>query len=405
MTSRLVTGLASEKGCAAATKTALYEALGKLGGAAPGLAIVHTSSQCDFQQVLDTVRAKVGSIPVIGCTTAGHFTEARIGQGGVALGLISSDSMGFHTAIAHGLRKDPESAVRKLARSIPRVEPGRHLTVILFADGLSGTGEELTILASRLFERYSECPVTLVGGFAGDDLRFAETRVFHGAEHSTDAAVACFVTSDRPFSTGVKHGHTPLSQPHTVTSAKGNLVLEVDGRPAWEIWTRETGFAMEQLKAKYHVQSPEDFAKVILGNFELGLSTDGEEYKIRFPMAINPDGSMAFTCSISEGSVFRIMDGSRMEAQVDASRLAAKAALDAANGSGQDVFAGMLVFECGIRLALLENNFTKAIAQYRRILPETPILGWETYGEIRMTPGSYSGFHNTTTVIALIPES
>lgn len=405
MATRLVTGLASDKDSTSATKTALDEALGKLGGASPALAIVHSSSQCDYSRVLSTVRERTGGIPVVGCSTAGHFTEARIGQGGVAIGLVSSDSMGFHTAMAQGLKKDPENAVRKLARSIPQVDPGRHLTVILFADGLSGTGEELTILASRLFERYSESPVTLVGGFAGDDLKFSETSVFHGVGHSTDAAVACFITSDQPFATGVKHGHTPLSQPHTVTSAKGNLVSKVDGRPAWEVWTRETGFAMEQLKTKYKVQSPEDFAKVILGNFELGLSTEGDEYKIRFPVAINPDGSMVFTCSISEGSVFRIMDGSRMEAQVEASRLAAMAAVDAAGASGLDSFAGMLVFECGIRLALLESNFTKAITQYRNILPGTPILGWETYGEIRMTPGSYSGFHNTTTVIALIPGS
>lgn len=405
MAAKLVTGLACVGDSVAVTENALEEALGKLGGSKPGLAFVHASSKCDYRKVLETVRARIGGVPVVGCSTAGHFTENRVGEGGVAIGLISSDSMLFSTAIARGLRYDPEDVARNLAQAVPTVEPGRHLTAILFADGLSGAGEELSLCASRLFEKYAGCPVTLIGGFAGDDLRFTETRVFHGLQESPDAAVACFITSEKPFHTGVKHGHTPLSLPHTVTLSKGNRVYEVDGRPAWEMWSRETGYAMEHLKSRYRVQSPEDQAKLVLGNFELGLSTDGDEYKIRFPMAVNPDGSMMFTCSIPEGTIFRIMDGSNTDTQIEASRIAAKAAFMEAERSGQTDFAGMLVFECGIRLALLEDSFTVAIDSYRKIVPGKPVLGWETYGEIRMPPGSYSGFHNTTTVVALIPES
>ncbi len=405
MAAKFVTGLASAGDSVAASENALGEAMGKLGGSAPGLVLVHSSSNCDYRKVLETVRAGVGAIPLIGCSTAGHFTENRVGNGGVAIGLLSSDSMGFTTAIAQGVRSDPEDVIRKLALGIPTVEPGRHLTAVLFADGLSGAGEELTLSASRLFERYSGYPVTLIGGFAGDDLNFRETRVFHGLQDSSDAAAVCFITSERPFHSGVKHGHTPLSKPHTVTLAKGNRVYEVDGRPTWEVWSRETGYAMEHLKSRYRVNSPEDQAKLVLGNFELGLCTDGDEYKIRFPMSVNPDGSLVFACSIPEGSVFRIMDGSNTDAQIEASMLAARAAFTDAESSGQTDFAGMLVFECGIRLALLEDSFTMAIDSYRKILPGKPVLGWETYGEIRMPPGSYSGFHNTTTVVALIPES
>lgn len=405
MAAKFVTGLASAGDSVATADNALTEAMGRLGGSTAGLALVHASSACEYRRVLETVRARVGDIPIIGCSTAGHFTENRVGAGGVAVGLLSSDSMVFATAMAQGIRNDPEDVVRKLAQGIPTVEPGRHLTAILFADGLSGAGEELTLCASRLFERYAGCPVTLIGGLAGDDLQFRETRVFNGLQDSSDSAVVCFITSEKPFHTGVKHGHTPLSQPHTVTLAKGNRVIEVDRRPAWEVWSRETGYAMEHLKSRYRVTSPEDHAKLVLGNFELGLSTDVDEYKIRFPMSVNPDGSLMFACSIPEGSVFRIMDGSSTDAQIEASILAARAALTDAETSDQRDFAGMLVFECGIRLALLEDSFTMAIDSYRKLLPGKPVLGWETYGEIRMTPGSYSGFHNTTTVVALIPES
>ncbi len=404
MSTRMATGLSGLKNCETAAASALKEAQEKLGGTPPGLALVHASSSCDYQKVLELAKKTLGHVPLVGCSTAGHFTENRMGPGGIAVALISSNSMTFSTAMASGLRADPEGVVRTLAQSIPTVPEGRHLTAVLFADGLSGTGEELTIFASRLFERFAGCPVTLIGGFAGDDLHFRETRVFHETGHAPDAAAVCFITSERPFPTGVRHGHKPLSKSHTVTSARGNHLIEVDGLPAWEVWSRETGYALEKLKARYRIGSPEEFSALVLGNFELGLCTDGEDYKIRFPMAVNPDGSMVFTCSIPQGSVFRIMDGSETDSQVEASSRAAADALKAAEISGIGNSAGMMVFECGVRLALLQDDFIRAIEAYRRIVPGIPVIGWETYGEIRMNPGGYSGFHNTTTVVALVPE-
>lgn len=399
----VATGIDASKGSADSARKALDQAFKKIHGAEPGVIFLHASSRYDYDQVLKAASEASGSAPLVGCSTAGLFTENRVEPSGVGVGIISSRNMVFQTAMASGLRTDPEGVVRKLARSIPPVAPGRHLTAILFADGLSGAGEELALYASRIFEKYAGVPVTLLGGFAGDDMQFRETRVFHGSSHSTDSVAVCFITSEKPFHSGVRHGHTPMSGAHTVTSANGNRVIEVDGRPAWQVWRAETDYAIEQLRSRYPSSGEENLAKLVMGNFELGLTTEDGGYKIRFPMAVNPDGSMMFTCSIPPGSVFRIMDGSDTDAQIEASRLAAVAALESAGEKQDDSFAGMLVFECGIRMALLDRNFSRAIEAYRHTVPGVPVLGWETYGEIRMTPGSYSGFHNTTTVVALVP--
>ena len=62
-------------------------------------------------------------------------------------------------------------------------------------------------------------------------------------------------------------------------------------------------------------------------------------------------------------------------------------------------------------IALLEHGYgsiTKILAQLDAIKEvlgkDIPIHGFETYGEICMDPNQFSGFHNTTTVIALIPS-
>ena len=398
------TGLAGGSSGAEAALAALRSAMDDLKGQ-PSLALVYSSSAFDYGEVLKTVAQELGDVPVVGCSTAGQFTQREVGGETVAVALMASKRVLVSTAMATGLSEGQEAVVRSLARAVPDAPSDHHITALLLVDGLSGAGEELTVLASRVFEKFAGCPVRLIGGFAGDDLLFRRTEVFHGVEHATDAAVVCFLVTPFPVFSGVSHGHRPLSGPMKVTSSRGNVVMEVDGEPAWQVWKRETEPYLNRLGGELDMEDPGTLTRLILGNFELGLSTEtGERYRIRFPMQVGEDGSLMFACMVPEGSVFRIMDGSDMEEQIAASRKAAEQALSSARAAGYNRFSGAMVFECGVRLALLKEQFIRSIESYRDVLPQTPLLGWETYGEIRMEPGEFSGFHNTTTVMLLIPE-
>ncbi len=140
-------------------------------------------------------------------------------------------------------------------------------------------------------------------------------------------------------------------------------------------------------------------------NFELGLRTGPESYKVRYPMSINGDGSINFTCTIPNGAVMSIMDGRDEARQIDASRIAAEQAKAAAAADGHTTFAGALVIECAVRQFLLGANFHKAPDAIRAVLgDEVPMVGAELYGEMRLEPGEFSGYHNTTTVVLLLVE-
>jgi methyl-accepting chemotaxis protein len=397
------TGLSEGESGAQAASAALEEALAGLNGP-PGLCLVYASSRLDYDGVLGTVAERLGDVPTVGCSTAGQFTQVGVGTKAVSVALMSSDEIGVYTAMATGLRDGQEAAVRSLARALPEVPEGSSVTALMFVDGLSGAGEELTVTAARIFEKLAGVPVRLAGGFAGDDLLFRRTEVFCGTRHSSDAAAVCFLVSPFPVFTSVSHGHRPLSRQMKVTRSQGNVVSEVDGEAAWEVWRRETEDHLDRL-GDVNLDDPAVLPRLILGNFELGLSTDSEgRYKIRFPMSVTDDGSLVFACAVPEGSVFRIMDGCNVSEQIAASRRAAEEAVRAAAREGYDGFSCAMVFECGIRLALLRDEFIRSIEAYRTVLPDTPIIGWETYGEIRMEPGGYSGFHNTTTVMVLVPK-
>ncbi len=208
-----------------------------------------------------------------------------------------------------------------------------------------------------------------------------------------------------PLFTGVKHGHHPLSRALTATKTKGNVLYEIDNRPAGEIWKEETAeVARKKAIEVEELETPAEFAQFYT-NYTLGLATGKEgEYKIRWPSGINEDGSLIFTCDIAEGAVFRIMDGSNLENQIKAAEDAVVIAKRNAEKAGYSDFAGVIVFDCAVRQLMLGDRFSEAVDLCKKVLPGVPLLGWETYGEIRLEPGQFSGFYNTTSVILLIPN-
>ncbi len=98
------------------------------------------------------------------------------------------------------------------------------------------------------------------------------------------------------------------------------------------------------------------------------------------------------------------MDGSNLEQQINAAEEAAREALQNAENAGHSDFAGIFVFDCAVRQLMLGDRFPEAVDRFKKVLPGVPILGWETYGEIRLEPGQFSGFHNATSVVLLLPR-
>ncbi len=401
-TTRLATGLSKAKESAVAAKEAVMMAKEKLEGGRVDLSMVYASAEYDYRKVVDIVRKATNNAPLIGASSTGEFTEEQVERGNVAVGLLSSDDIKVFTALAKGVKEEPEAAMRKVAADLRhKLEGYPYLTAIILVDGLSGVGEEITLLTLYLLGHN----LKVVGGMAGDDFKMEKTFVFSDDKVCTNALSICLLASKMPLFTGVKHGHTPLGRKLKASRTEGNVLYEIDGRPAWEIWKKETanaarkkGIDVKQLK------TPTEIARFFT-NYTLGLFTGkDDQYKIRWPESLNKDGSLNFTCGIAQGSVFRIMDGSNLENQINALDQAARLARESAKNAGYSEFAGIIVFDCAARQLMLGDRFSEAVDRLKRTFPAVPILGWETYGEISLKPGEFSGFHNTTSVVLLLPS-
>ena len=347
MSTTFGTGLNNDNDSTAAATEAVRQAKEKLGdGSRVDLAIVHASSKYDYQAVVDSVRVATGNAPLIGSSSAGEFTEKRVETGSVAVGLIASDDIRFASAIALDLKADPELAMRTVANKFPvEMEGFSNLSAILLIDGLAGLGEEITVLASTIFNQTLGRNVKLAGGAAGDDLCFEETSVFCDDRVATDAISACLFASKKPLHTGVAHGHTPVSEPLRATRAKDCVLYELNGMPAWDGWKEATTEAARKIGVDVGAIKEADAVGAHMLRFELDRSTGDGQYKIRIPLSKNEDRSLNFGCTIPEGATFRIMEGEK-ENQIMSAREAAEIARP---NAGEVELAGASIFDCACR--------------------------------------------------------
>jgi len=365
----------------------------QLEGVAPALALVFASTQQPLDQLMPTLHRLLPGTTLLGASTAGEFTEKGDAKGAVSMFAVAGDFKA-HAGLGKALGSDAQLAVEEAVREQPTEVAGYpHRTVLMLVDPLSGKGEEAVLLAAiRLGEG-----VRLAGGAAGDDLKMSATQVAAGDRVASDAVVIATLFSKAPLGVGVFHGHRSISEPLKVTRASGNVVFEIGGRPAWDVWVDKTR-AAAAVRGEDPTKLSDGEVGAYLLRHEAGLATGGS-LKVRAPLSRGTDGSLSFACGIPEGAELQITE-SDPQRQVDSAREAARRASAQIGGAK---IAGALVFDCICRNLILGNRFSDAVKTISDELGNVPLAGFETYGEIALDAGELSGFHNTTTVVLAFP--
>jgi methyl-accepting chemotaxis protein len=379
-----------------APRAALSDALAvKLAGRAPVLvmAFASVSHARPLDVVIDALRARFPGAVVVGASTSGELIESGDAERSVSAAAICG-AFEAHAMLGRDLRADADGCIDGLLSALPTVGKYPHRTAFMLLDPLSGVSEEATLAAAvRLGPE-----VQLAGGAAGDDLRMKQTYVACGGEVASDAAVIVMLFSAKPLGVGVVHGHSALPGPRiTVTRAQGNVVYELDGRPAWEVWVERTTPV-----ALIHGLDPRELVDADIGayllRYEAALET-GTALKVRAPLSRGADGSLAFACGIPVGAEICITESSAAR-QVESARRSARDAKRKLAGAPP---AGAIVFDCICRKVILGSSFGDAIRAISEELGGAPLAGFQTYGEVALECGDMSGFHNTTTVVVAFP--
>jgi hypothetical protein len=356
---------------------------------APDALIVFASSQHDYLPLLEAIHESCRPGVLVGCSSAGEFVSGDRGEGSASAVGIRSDVMRFKAGLGRNLRADRSAAAGEIASSFQGLTSHQypHRAALLLADALAGyTDDFIEQLSIATLGNYR-----FFGGGAGDDARFTKTHVFCGREAFTDAAVALEILSSKPIGVGVSHGWEPASEALRVTEADGSTVISLNATPAVEVFEEHA----ESTGQRFDRNDPIPF---FLHNV-LGIDT-GSGYKLRVPLAVLEDGSIGCASDIPTGATVHIMRTTAQSA-ADAAMRAVNSAMNDMRGTPPEV---ALFFDCVATRLRMGGEFGMEMDALQRALGSVPYVGCNTYGQIARSEGQFSGFHNCTATVALLPD-
>jgi hypothetical protein len=325
------------------------------------------SADYDPESLARELEMRFPGVPVSGCSMSGGIAPA----GGLDRGLvvIAFPAERFRIvstvldAIDHLDVERTASAVRALRRTLDPLDPcregepaasGRRFALSLI-DGL--TNAEETVVSAIAWALDG---IPIVGGSAGDDLRFRDAVLLHGGRIHRRAAVLVLVETEFSVEIFKSDNFEPTQTKFVVTASDGERreVQELNAEPAAREYAMAIGLDPEGL-------SPMSFAA-----YPLAVKVGGE-YFCRSIRRMNEDGSLSFFCAVDEGVVLTLAE----PRDIVASTQAELARLDAVLG-GVDLIIG---FECVLRRLDAESRQVRhgITDLYRRY----NVVGFETFGE------------------------
>jgi len=360
-----------------------------LSGNSPHALIVFASSQHDYSALLSAIHQSCDPGVLVGCSSAGEFISRERAEGAVSAVGLRSNSMRFTAGLGRNIRENRRAAAEQISGSFLGSKNVQfpHRAALILTDALAGYTddfiEQLSVATGGGYRFF--------GGGAGDDAQFSRTHVFCGTEAVNDAAVALEMLSMKPIGVGVSHGWTPAGESMRVTAASGSTVISLNAMPAVEVFEEYA----EKTGQKFDRADPIPF---FLHNV-LGIDT-GSGFKLRVPLAVNADGSIGCASDIPTGVTVRIMKTTDKSAS-DAAINAANSALQGMGGAKPEV---ALFFDCVATRLRMGGEFGVEMESLQKALGDIRYAGCNTYGQIARSEGQFSGFHNCTATVALLPD-
>lgn len=320
-----------------------------------------------------------------GCSTAGEILGAAVFDDSLAATAVAFDHSTVKTACVDiaGHAGSCEAGVA-LAASLDHQDL-QHVFVL--SDGLEVNGSQLVRgLTSSLPPR-----VKVTGGLAGDQGRFQKTLVLMDGQPRTGGITALgFYGRRLRVGYGSQGGWDPFGPERLVTSSRNNVLYELDGKSALELY------------------------KVYLGKHAQGLPATG----LLFPLSIRMEGaaervvrtvlavdeaeqSMTFAGDIPQGAYAQLMK-TNVNHLVDGATGAARAALEP--GAAHPSLA-VLISCVGRRMVLKQMAELELEAVRDACGLGAALAGFYSYGEIApFQKDGESELHNQTMTVTTFAE-
>ncbi len=344
-------------------------------------ALLFTSAELDHKRMLERICEAFPDIALIGCTTDGELSSVLgFREDSTVFAIFSSSVATFSAGCCDQVRDDPGGCARRAVEQAQAGLGGQQPRLCLTTpDSLCGRGSSIidglrTVLGKGL---------PIVGGTAADNWRFVRTSQFCGKRVGSDLVPVLLVAGPIRSSVGVASGWTPIGRTVCVTSVEGNALHELDNKPALDYYTHYLG--VTETPPSEHPLSV--------------LDRDLQLAYLRAPVAYDRTrGAVHFASEIPSGAWVQ-MSETTQDGIIEASRESVQQAQAGFNGR-PDV---AVVVSSAARKYILGPSAAREMELIERQLPDIPLVGFYSYGEIYAGPnGQPTCFHNATLVTLLL---
>jgi len=357
-----------------------------LGNGADLVLLFGSTSLMSKHHLLAEVRETYPNAHLLGCSTAGEISGTQVLDDSLITTAIEFERTQIKSAHVnlHEV-EDSYQAGKRLASSLCH-EGLVHLFVL--SDGLKVNGSQLV---AGLVEHLPPS-VAVTGGLSGDGARFEQTLVYAdgSADEGKVAAIGFYGTSLK-VGYGSLGGWDPFGPERLVTRSKGNVLYELDGRSALELYKEYLGNHAAQLPAS-----------ALLFPLSLRMK-EGENGVVRTVLSVDEqENSMTFAGDMPEGAYARLMKAN-FDRLIDGATEAAKTSYEAVGALAPDL---AILISCVGRKLVLKQRIEEEIEGVRDILgASTTLTGFYSYGEISpFTPSAKCELHNQTMTITTFSE-
>jgi hypothetical protein len=332
-------------------------------GVDAGFALLFFSqSLMSAESLSAAMRQRIPKLEYAACSTAGEITPAGLQDGQVVAILFPSPTFIAASTMVREISTTGIHAIAGQVESLKRVlqdrtgaRPRGNVFALCLIDGLSNAEEAVT---SAIHWQLDDIP--LIGGSAGDDLKFSSTTLISNGEACGDSAVIILFDTEVPFHVFKTDNFIATDDKLVVTASDPDhrIVHEFNARNAAEEYASAVGLL------------PGDLTPFSFASYPTIVRVGGEHF-CRSIQKNNEDGSLSYFCAIDDGVVLSI---ARAVDMVESTEKALEE-VDRKLG-GTDVVLG---FDCVLRRLDAVNR--QAVRGLSELYQKNHVIGFGTYGE------------------------
>jgi hypothetical protein len=382
MATRAGVGMSRHHNPNVAGRDAAEQALEKAGVDRPDFVFMFASIGYDQHSVLRAVREATGKAPLTGCSVEGTINgdDADESNFSVIVAAISSEELRWHHGIARGLEDDTRAVGQQVAQELlPRLSSDA-IGLFVFPDGRIDFGVAMGNLDDFFAGLEEKLPgerfLPLWGG--GADYNFNMESYQYCDDEVISGGVSYTLLSGKARAGwAISHGCIPIGGERVVTRSKGNVIYEIDGKPAVEV--------LKEYLPEHALTEDRDWMRYAISlalSFRAPSYMKDEEYVVRGVPAVKmDDGSINVQTEVPEGTSVWLSSRDKEKISTGFDRMAAQIKEQLGGEKPYLVFQ----FECGTRGKMMfrEQEKLQLLKRFRQSLdPDAPWVGFYTVGEI-----------------------